>query len=96
MRALEKMSSEHVYAALEKSPNAAQELFWDHEFEPPLCCAVRCECDTAIMNMLLEHGADPEVSNAMGLTPAQLLGQQPRMMPMSWHQEVAALLDRQA
>jgi len=94
MRALEMKSFEQVHAAIQACPSAAKELFWDHDFEPPLCCAVRCECSAAIVNFLLEHGADPEAQNVRSRTPAQILGHQPRQIapPMFLGAEWAAML----
>jgi len=66
-----------VRAALEEDPQAASDLFWDHEAEPPLCCAARRSCDPEIVKLLLEHGADPEAVDNRGRTPLVILASTP-------------------
>jgi len=73
LRALQLGSVEQVLASLQHNPEAAGDLFWDHDFEPPLCAAVRLECSVDIVRLLLEHGADPHVKNVGGYTPARML-----------------------
>jgi hypothetical protein len=75
LQALRAKSLDRVKAALHQNPTEAQEPFWDHDCEPPLCAAVRLECCVGIVKLLLEHGADPEAQNVRGRTPAQLLEQ---------------------
>jgi len=77
LQALRAKSLDRVKAALHQNPTEAQEPFWDHDCEPPLCAAVRLECCVGIVKLLLEHGADPEAQNVRGHTPAQLLKQTP-------------------
>jgi hypothetical protein len=39
---------------------------------PPLCAAVEAHCPTELVEVLLEHGADPDVPGPTGRTPYQL------------------------
>lgn len=78
LQALEMKSLEQVRAALEANPGDASDPFWDHDSEPPLCCAVRLGCSAGIVKLLLEHGADPDVTDMRNRTPLQLL---PQMSP---------------
>jgi len=75
LQALQKNSVKDVHSVLEHAPEAAGELFWDHDVEPPLCCAVRLGCEPAIVKLLLENGASPETKDMHGRTPAQILAQ---------------------
>jgi len=72
-KALYRNSVDEVRAVLDKSPTAASEPFFDHDFEPPVCCAVRLQCDAAIIRLLVEHGADLEAADKHGLAPKDLL-----------------------
>jgi len=76
LQALQKNSVEDVHSVLQHAPEAARELFWDHDVEPPLCCAVRLWCKPAIIKRLLEKGASPETKDMHGRTPAQILAQE--------------------
>jgi len=78
LRALEVKSAEQVRAVLHGNPEAAKEPFWDHDVEPPLCCAVRLRCNASILELLLEHGASPEDKDMHGHTPGQILEQPSR------------------
>jgi hypothetical protein len=73
LEALKNNSIDHVRQALEDFPEAAREPFWDHDCEPPLCCAVRFQCDASIIEVLLESQADMESADRHGRTPLQLL-----------------------
>mmetsp|Transcript_13712 Transcript_13712/g.27040 ORF Transcript_13712/g.27040 Transcript_13712/m.27040 type:complete len:356 (+) Transcript_13712:52-1119(+) len=73
MEALQRNNKEGVACILKDDPQAAYEPFWDHEAEPPLCCATRCGCDSSIVEALLRHGADVEVLDARGRTPLTIL-----------------------
>lgn len=85
LRALQRKSVEQVRAILQHDPEAAREVFWDHDFEPPLCAAVRLECSADIVRLLLEYGADPQVKNMRGFTPSRMLQEpviaQPTLTP---------------
>jgi len=73
LKALTAQSIDSVLAALKQSPTAAQEPFWDHDLEPPLCAAVRLQCTADIVKVLLDHGADPEATNVRGQGPLEML-----------------------
>lgn len=72
-----------VRASLEEDPQAAIDLFWDHDAEPPLCFAVRQGCNVEIIEALLQSGADPEVLDAKGRTPLSVLASLDSMPSMS-------------
>lgn len=87
MKAFEKKSVADVQAILQQSPEAVKELFWDHDCEPPICCAVRLKCPAAIVQLLLQHGASREDTDVHGRTPAQILAesqQQPTEAALPW------------
>lgn len=75
LQALQKNSVKDVRAVLQQSPEAASEPFWDHDVEPPLCCALRLRCEPAIVELLLHSGASPETKDMRGRTPVQILAQ---------------------
>jgi len=50
----------------------AKTPFWDHDVEPPLCAAVRLQCDTCIVKALLDSDADPEAIDSRGRTPLMI------------------------
>merc|ERR1719424_1892851 len=61
LKALCSKSIEQVQAALDETPEAASEPFWDHNCELPLCAAVRLRCGPGIIQLLIQYGADKEV-----------------------------------
>jgi len=73
MFALIKNDSSAVRAVLDDDPQAAADLFWDHDAEPPLCFAVRQGCNVEIVEALLKNNADAEVIDAKGRTPLSIL-----------------------
>merc|ERR1712232_320566 len=82
--ALKSKSIDHVRIALHGSlhyPEAARDLFWEHDAEPPLCCAVCLQCSPSIIRLLLQHGACPEAKDKHNRTPLQVLHQ---AMPMPY------------
>jgi len=81
LKALTAQSISGVLAALEQNPTTAKEPFWDHDVEPPLCCAVRLQCSADIVKVLLDHGADPEAKDVRGLGPLEVLEE-----PQQWGQ----------
>jgi ankyrin repeat protein len=66
-------SYEQVRYSLEKDPEAATSIFLDHDWEPPLCAAVRLGCDGEIVQLLLDHGADVNATDMKGRTPITIL-----------------------
>uniref|UniRef100_A0A7S0B723 Uncharacterized protein n=1 Tax=Pyrodinium bahamense TaxID=73915 RepID=A0A7S0B723_9DINO len=73
LEALHLQSVEKVQAALKQDSQAATQPFWDHNVEPPLCCAVRLGCSVVIVRLLLQYGANPDAADAQGRTPLGLL-----------------------
>jgi len=70
---------EQLRSILQKCPEAANEPFWDHDCELPLCCAVRLKCSSSIVKLLIEFGASLESQDVSGHTPAEIARQlQPR------------------
>lgn len=87
MKALENKSGADVRAVLQRSPETVNEPFWDHDCEPPICCAARLNCPATIVQILLEHGASIGDTDVRGRTPAQILSesqQQPREARLPW------------
>jgi len=73
LQALQNQSVDEVRAAL--LIEDAHELFWEHDCEPPLCCAVRIECSPSIVKLLLDNGADPTATDKRGRTPLKIVQQ---------------------
>jgi len=79
LQALQKNDTNLVCSVLHHSPEFASEPFWDHDCEPPLCCAVRLLCSPSIIELLLEYGASNDTTDARYRTPAQILWE-----PLPW------------
>jgi hypothetical protein len=62
-----------VFRVLVKKPEAASTVFFDHDWEPPLCCAVRINCGADIVELLIKHGADVNATDMHGRTPLTIL-----------------------
>jgi hypothetical protein len=78
LQALEKNSEEAVRTFLQNSPaDSAREPLWHHGCEPPLCAAVRLKCSAGIVKLLLEYGADPDMTDTRGRNPGEILRQSP-------------------
>lgn len=77
LQALQANSYEQLREALEREPEAAELPFFDHEFEPPLCCAVRLGCSADLIDLLLQHGAQVDAVDVRGRTPLQILSLTP-------------------
>jgi hypothetical protein len=82
LRALQVNSADMVSDVIARDADAATLPFWDHNMEPPLCCAARLSCDAPIVSHLLEARADVNATNAEGITaldivrrPARLRGE---------------------
>eukprot|EP00747_Dinoflagellata_sp_TGD_P171310 gnl/TRDRNA2_/TRDRNA2_205077_c0_seq1.p1 gnl/TRDRNA2_/TRDRNA2_205077_c0~~gnl/TRDRNA2_/TRDRNA2_205077_c0_seq1.p1 ORF type:complete len:353 (-),score=63.44 gnl/TRDRNA2_/TRDRNA2_205077_c0_seq1:86-1144(-) len=73
MQAFASQSAANVRAVLEEDSEAALFPFFEHDVEPPLCCAVRMECDASIVSVLLEHGADVNAVDSLNRTPLAIL-----------------------
>lgn len=71
--ALASNSAKQVREALLHDPDSARFPFWDHEMEPPLCFAVRHRCSAEIVRLLLQSGAEQEMTNLQEKTPADIL-----------------------
>lgn len=105
LKALHANSLEQVRAVVESTPKVASEPFWDHDLEPPLCCAVRLQCDANIVQTLLEHGASPADADLRGRTAMHILRElevpiltnqwemllQPFVVSMSFGEHLASL-----
>lgn len=81
LSALEAGSVEQVRKVLQADAEVANDLFWDHHAEPPLCAAVRLECSADIIRLLLEYKADMGVRNAQGRTPLEILHETSHAQP---------------
>lgn len=73
LRALTTRSMDKVRMALESDPEAASLPFWEHGLELPLCCAVRNDCCSDIIEILLANGADASTADSRGNLPLTLL-----------------------
>jgi len=90
MKALETGSAADIRDILQENPETVNEPFWDHDCEPPLCCAARLNCPATIVQLLLEHGASAEDTDVRGRTPAQILveaQQKPWEMQVPWEKQ---------
>jgi len=72
LKALRMDSLDQVRAVLDRDRDAAQEPFWDHDVEPPLCCAARLGCSASIVKLLLENGASTEAQDVRRRMPHEL------------------------
>jgi hypothetical protein len=70
-----------VRSALVQDPEAAALVFFDHEWEPPLCAAVRLGCDAGIISLLIKHGADVYAADMRGRTPLTILSNSSCSLP---------------
>uniref|UniRef100_A0A7S4QXA3 Uncharacterized protein n=1 Tax=Alexandrium monilatum TaxID=311494 RepID=A0A7S4QXA3_9DINO len=74
LRALQANSIQMAQRVLKADPDAAASLLWDDSMrEPPLCAAVRLKCGAELVQLLMEHGADPRLVNREGRAPLNLL-----------------------
>lgn len=63
---------QRIRSALQQNPEIVNEPFWDHDCEPPLCCAVRLKRPASIVRLLMDHGARTDAIDVHGRTPAQI------------------------
>jgi hypothetical protein len=68
---------EEVRACLAAEPEATSHFFFDYNFEPVLCCAIRLGCGAEVVVELLRHGADAHACETMGYSPLTLLASMP-------------------
>eukprot|EP00927_Polykrikos_kofoidii_P009407 TRINITY_DN13924_c0_g1_i2.p1 TRINITY_DN13924_c0_g1~~TRINITY_DN13924_c0_g1_i2.p1 ORF type:complete len:395 (-),score=65.90 TRINITY_DN13924_c0_g1_i2:414-1598(-) len=73
LQALQVNSIEMVRDAIADNADAAALPFWDHNVEPPLCCAARLSCDAPIVSLLMDAGADVNATNADGNTALDIV-----------------------
>jgi hypothetical protein len=66
-------SYEDVRRVLAKDPEAASMVFFDHDWEPPICAAVRLHCSADIVELTVKHGADIYAMDMRGRTPLTIL-----------------------
>jgi hypothetical protein len=64
---------QEVQRCLSANPEATSQFFFDCDFEPVMCFAVRSACAPQIVKVLLEHGAEADACNAAGHSPLTLL-----------------------
>lgn len=82
MRAMESGCIVQVRSALEANPDSARSTFFDCDFEPVLCSAVRLRCSIEIFALLLAYGAETQIANKWGFSPLTLLASRElRMYP---------------
>jgi len=74
--ALKQASVEKVQEALRREPEVARIPLFDHRWEPPLCAAVRFQCSSNIIKQLLNHKSDPNMCDAEGQSPLDILYKQ--------------------
>jgi hypothetical protein len=66
-------SVEQAREVLETDPEALRDLYFDCNFEPPLCWAVRMQLETPMIQLLLDHGADAHATDTRGRNALTLL-----------------------
>jgi hypothetical protein len=76
-----KYSSDHGVKELKKclaaDPEAIHQFFFDCDFEPVLCFAVRSCCAPEVIELLLKHGADVGAYDTSGYSPLTCLAALP-------------------
>jgi len=76
VRAFKLNSTEEVRAILQDDDEAATEPFWDLGFETPLFWALKLQCCSDIVRLLLAHGATANSTDMDGRTPIQVVESQ--------------------
>lgn len=69
---------EQVSEALRANPDAIDDAFFDHTFEPALCAAVRSGCHLDILRLLLRYNADVDAADMRGFNALTALCSLPR------------------
>lgn len=85
LKAMLANSVEQARAALREDPGSAFEPLFDFGVEPPLCAAVRIGAREEIVEMLLDHGADPTSVDVQGHEALHLLTKRTQNVP--WDEE---------
>eukprot|EP00403_Amphidinium_massartii_P029880 CAMPEP_0178391222 /NCGR_PEP_ID=MMETSP0689_2-20121128/11054_1 /TAXON_ID=160604 /ORGANISM="Amphidinium massartii, Strain CS-259" /LENGTH=478 /DNA_ID=CAMNT_0020011763 /DNA_START=80 /DNA_END=1516 /DNA_ORIENTATION=- len=73
LKAIRQNCQNSVQLALQEDPEAAKFPFFDHSVEPPLCAAIRYHCSNQVIQILLDNGADVNLTDIYGKTPLALL-----------------------
>lgn len=79
LQALQANSVDMVSDVIAGDADAASLPFWDHNVEPPLCCATRLSCDAPIVSYLLEARADVNATNVDGITALDIVRRPARL-----------------
>lgn len=77
MKALEADDERLLAQCLAEDADAARSVFFDHDFEPPLCYAARMLCKVSMIQLLLENGADVTAVDVHSRTPLAALSATP-------------------
>jgi len=82
--ALRTRSAEKIAVILESDPDQAFIPFAGGQ--PPICEAIKCHCDLAVIDLLIGHGADPSMLDCRGRSALFVLASIPRKHSKpSWH-----------
>jgi hypothetical protein len=74
-KALKRNEIEELRCVLRDNAEAINDYFFDNDFEPTLCAAVRLKCSADIIRLLMDHSADAAAKNKYGLRAIDVLGQ---------------------
>jgi len=67
-------SYEELFHALQEDPQAARfPILAENLVGSSLCVAVRLRCDACLVELLLDHGADPNATDSRGVVPLSIL-----------------------
>lgn len=74
LTALLKNSYEELFQALQEDPEAARfPILVENLVGSSLCVAVRLRCDACLVELLLDHRADPNATDSRGVAPLSIL-----------------------